>query len=208
MACPASCNSIELLANPAAGCTTSRREKTVSRLAFFSCATTLPDPLTGAAMVPLFADGTVVASMPLANIVWNDPTTSEIMMDECSPMDRKIDTREATFEDRYAVAKDLATSPATTDEYWDYKFWQNKNDVQSSLAYMIIYCDGDVVIPRQANGQYMTATILVYLSWQKPTTQGGSWVEFKKGSIIFQGDPMSMSNAVPAFNYIDAGIVL
>lgn len=207
MACPASCNSIELLRNPAAGCETSRREKTLSRIAFFPCSTTLPDPLTGN-IEALFTDGTIVASMPLGNVVVNDPNISEIMMNECDPMDRKIDTREITFEDRYAVAKDLATSPATVDEYWDYSFWQNKNDVQTSLAYMLIYCDGDVIIPKQRNGQLMTATILVFLSWQKPSTQGGRWVEFKKGSILFQGDPFAMYGATPAFNLGDEGIIL
>ena len=207
MACPASCNSITLLSNPAVGCVTSRREKTLSRIAFFPCSTTLPDPLAGA-IAALFASDTIVASMPLGNIVVNDPNISEVMQDECTPMARKIDTREITFEDRYAVAKQLPTSPATTNEYWDYSFWQNKNDIQTSLAYMLIYCDGDVIIPKTASGQYMTATILVYLSWQKPSTQGGSWVEFKKGSIIFQGDPFAMSGATPAFNLIDEGIVL
>lgn len=207
MACPASCNSITLLGNPAAGCQTSRREKTLSRIAFFPCSTVLPDPITGS-IAALFADDTIVASMPLGNIVVNDPNISEIMQDECTPMARKIDTREITFEDRYAVAKDLPTSPVTSNEYWDYAFWQNKNDVQTSLAYMLIYCDGDVIIPKNAAGQYMTATILVFLSWQKPSTQGGSWVEFKKGSIIFQGDPFAMSGATPAFNLNDEGIVL
>jgi len=207
MACPASCNAITVLANPAVGCTTSRREKTLQRILFFSCATVLPSPIKGN-IEPLFTDGTIVASMPLGNIVIADPNISEIMMDECTPMARKIDTREITFEDRYAVAKNLATSPATTDDYWDYSFWQNKNDIQTSLAYMLVFCDGDVVIPLAANGQYMTATLLVYLTWQKPSTQGGSWVEYKKGSIIFQGDPFVMSGATPAFNLIEEGIVI
>lgn len=204
MACPAACNDIELLSNPQAGCELKLREKTLSRIAFFPCSTELPSTLPGN-IAPLFEDGTIVVSMPLANIVVNDPTITEVLIDECSPSDRVIATREITFEDRYAVSN-TSGSPAVTDEYWDYKFWQNKNNVRLSLAYMLIYCDGDVVIPKTDTGQYKTANLLVYLSWQKPQTQGGNWIEFKKGSIIFQGDPFAMSTAEPAFNMIEEGI--
>lgn len=207
MQCPAACGDITLLSNSATGCAPTRREKTLSRIAFFLCSTTLPEPLEGN-IKPLFDSGDIVASMPLANIVLNDPNISEIMMDECSPMDRKTDTREITFEDRFAVTKTLTTSPVTTDAYWDYDFWQDKLNNQTALNYMLIYCDGDVVIPKNPNGSLMKATLFVYLSAQKPTTQGGSWIEFKRGSIIFQGDPWSLTTAKPAFNLNDEGIIL
>lgn len=205
MACPQNCGTTVLVKNPQTACVTSIRQKTLSRIAFFDCNTTLPDPYTGAAFKALFDSGAIVASMPLGNIQWADPATEDIPVDDCTPARQFIQTREMTFEDRIAVSK-TSGSPSVTDEYFDYDFWQDKVDNQLILRYMLIYCDGDVVIPTDRAGNPLGATMLAYLSGQRSQTQGGATTEFKRGSLRFQGDPLAFHTAKPAFNYIEAAI--
>lgn len=204
--CPASCTSITLLANPTTNCTDNLRRKTVSRLFFYPCSTTLPNPITNSNIAPLFASGVIVSSNKLGNIVWGDPGTEDLMIDECSPSRKVITTRSLTCEDRIAVSVNSG-SPSTTNPYFDYDWWADKQDQQLVMNAMIAYCDGDVVIPLDAVGNPLSFTMLAFLSWQKPQQQGGAWVEFKKLEFNFMGDPMSLKNK-PAFNWITAGIVL
>lgn len=205
--CPANCQNIVLVGNPPDQCTLLLRNKTLSRVAFYPCSLSLPDPITGVAMKALFDNGDIVASSQLGNINWQDPTTEDIVVNECSPARQIITGRELQAEDRVAI-KYLSGSPATADDEYDYDFWQDKMVNQSLMNYMLIFCDGDVVIPKDANGNPLTATMLVYISYQKPGTQGGDWIEFKRISIRFKNDPLAFYTAKPAFNYIDAGIVL
>lgn len=206
MACPASCTSVTLLKNPQTNCVDNIRRKTVSRLFFYPCSLSLPNPITGAAMKALFDAGQIVSTNRLGNVVWADPATEDIMVDECSTARKVITTRQLTCEDRISVEANT-NSPAADNPYFDYDFWQDKQDQQITLNAMIAYCDGDVIIPLDRNGNPLAFTMLVFLSWQKPQQQGGAWVEFKKLSFDFQGDPMALYNK-PAFNYITAGITL
>lgn len=155
-------------------------------------------------MLALFNANQLVFSSALGNIVPADPTTEDITIDECNAALKVIDTRTITFEDRIAI-NNTTFSPSVDAPYFDYNFWQDKNDQQLQLNVMIAYCDGDVIIPLDGNGNPLKATMLVYLSFQKPQTQGGAWVEFKKGEITFRGDPFSMTTP-PSWNYITAGI--
>lgn len=205
--CPGACGDVTLLRNPLTNCVTDIRQKTLSRIAFYDCNTTLPDPITGASIKTLFDNGTIVASMPLGNIQWGEPTTEDLAVDDCSPARQFITGREMTFEDRVALSNTTG-SPAVTDSYFDYDFWQDKMDKQFVVRYMLIYCDGDVVIPRDKNGNPLGATMLVYINFQKAQTQGGASTEFKRGSVRFAGDPLALYTAKPAFNYIEAGITL
>lgn len=202
MSCPSACGDPDIIANPQANCATSIRRKTLSRILFYPCNTVLPDPLPGN-IKPLFDDGTIVASMTLANIVVEDPQTEDIVVDDCTAPRQFITTRAITFEDRNAITD--TGSPA--NDYFDYSFWQNKNNIQQQLSYMFAYCDGDVVIPVDENGNNLTAALLVFLSWQKSSNPGGKSIEFKKGRIVFQGDPFNMS-ITPAFNLVTEGIIL
>jgi hypothetical protein len=202
--CPSSCTDIALLANPQAACTTSLRRKTLSRIIFFPCNTTLPNPMTGAAMKALFDDGTIVASSKLANIGVNDPTTEDVVIDECSPTEKVIMTRAIDFEDRVAIALS-AGSPLATDLYKDYDFWKDKLAYQMQLSYGFVFCDGDVIVPRDPVSNIpLTATLFGFISYQKAQTQGGAWVEFKKFTLTFLGDPLNFFK--PDFNEITAGI--
>lgn len=204
--CPSSCGDIDLIGNPQTDCEVSLRQTTPSRFAFFGCTTTLPDPITDVAIKALFDDGTIVASSELANVEFADPTTEDITISDCKPPLRQIVSREVTFEDRTAISR-TAGSPATTDPFFDYDFWQDKLDNQGKLNYMVIYCNGDVKIARDKDGNLLSATMQGWLNYQRPGTAGNKSTEFKRLSILFDGDPLAMYNK-PEFNYIEAGITL
>lgn len=205
MQCPAVCNNVALLKNPANACFVEKRKTTLSRVAFFLCSGELPDPLPEN-IKPLFDDGTIVVSSVLGNIVINDPTTSDEILDECSPADRNIDSREIVFEDRVAVTASQG-SPAVENDYYDYDWWEDKYLRRTSLRTMLIYCNGDVYIPTDRTGNFLPFSLLVTKQYQKPSTAGGAWTEFKRISLIYSGDPMSL-HIKPAFNLIEEGIDL
>lgn len=204
--CPAACDDITLIGLPTENCVPSLRQTTPSRLFFFPCSTVLPDPLPGN-IKPLFDDGTIVYSSALANIAFEDPAFDDVLYDECSPVDKVVSTRTMTFEDRFAISKTTVTSPAGTDPYFDYKFWADKQKNRFTMRYMIGYCNGDVIIPADELGNYLTASLTIYRAYQKPQTQGGKWIEFKKATITFQGDPIGLT-VEPSFNLTTEGIVL
>ena len=204
--CPASCTTVTLLANPQANCIDNLRRKTLSRIFFYPCSTSLPSPITNAAMKALFDAGTIVSTNRLGNIVVADPQTEDIMVDECSAARKIITTREITFEDRVSVEAN-SNSPAIDNPYFDYDFWKDKQQQQIVMNAMLAYCDGDVIIPVDALGNALSFSMLAFLSWQKPGNQGGAWIEFKKIQMNFLGDPFDFGNK-PAFNWIKAGITL
>lgn len=201
--CPSACGDIELLSNPAS-CITDVRLKTLSRIAFFPCNMSIPDPIEGN-IAPLFDDGTIVVTSELGGFTVNDPTTEDVAVSSCRPPKRVIQTREIVFQDRIKVAL-TSGSPATTNYYFDYDFWKDKLEHEFNLGMMWIYCDGDVMIPRDANGNILTFSLLGFINWQQPSNQGGAWVEFKQFSMIFQGDPFAF--IAPDFNLEEEGIVI
>lgn len=154
----------------------------------------------GAAMAALFEAGDVVSSMQLANVVFEDPTYEELQLNDCSPAESLLQTRAMTFEDRNAV--DVSNiSPFTTNKFFDYDFWQDKLDNQKNIRFMLAFCSGDVRLID------FIGTIRGFVDYLKAQTAGGKSTEVKKFRILFNGDPLAMTNK-PIFNYIDAGIVL
>lgn len=200
--CPADCGEIELLGNPVQ-CEIQPRYKIPSRFHFYACNTTLPDPLEASALEALFESGAIVTSSQLANFTLNDPTFTDVAMTDCAPPLRVITSREITFQDRVAITATQG-SPAISNAYFDYAFWDDKQSKSLSLNYMIEYCDGDVVIALDSNGQPLSANLQIWLNHD--TTAPGKKVEFKSGSIVFNGDPMALSNP-PAFNRAADGTI-
>lgn len=201
MPCPSACGDINLISNPDS-CITDVRQKTLSRVAFFPCNVTLPTVIPGN-IAPLFDDGTIVVSSELGNFTVNDPATEDIAVSSCRPAKRVIQTREIVFQDRIALSF-TGGSPAVINQYWDYNFWKDKLQYEFNLYSMWIYCDGDVVIPVDLKGNPLAFSLLGFINWQQPSNVGGSWVEFKQFSMIYQGDPFYFEQ--PAFNLIEEGI--
>jgi len=201
--CPTNCANPDLLALPAANCFTDFRRTTPSRLFMFNCDIAIPTgspSAVGAAVAALFEAGQVVSTMPLANLVFEDPTYEELQLDDCSPATSLLATRAMTFEDRYAI--DISNqSPFVLNSYYDYDLWANKIANQKNIRYMLAYCNGDV---KEIS---FVASIRGFIDYLKAQTAGGKSTETKKIRLLFNGDPIGF-DVKPTFNYIDAGIVL
>lgn len=204
--CPSSCGDITLIGNPLSDCVIAQRENIVSRLFFYPCSVTLPDPISDVNIKPLFDDRTIVASSELFNVVAGDPDIEEVGISDCRRPIRTITGRELTAEDRIKVEATQG-SPGVLNKFFDYDFWLDKQDQQFVLNVMIGYCNGDVIIPVDRNGDPLSVSVLAFLNWQKPTTAGANWVEFKSLSFQFDGDPFGL-HIKPAFNWKTAGIQL
>jgi hypothetical protein len=169
----------------------------------FNCDVPIPTgsaAAVGTAVAALFTAGDIVSSMPLANIVFEEPQYEEVQIDDCAPATSLLTTRAMTFEDRYAV--DIsAISPFVSNKFFDYDFWQNKIDHQTQVRFMLAYCNGDVRLIEYRG------TIRGFVDYLKAQNAGGASTEVKKFRIIFNGDPLAMTSK-PIFNYIDAGIAL
>lgn len=206
MFCNDACALPELVGNPSGGCAPlTFRRRTISRILFFPCSTDFPSNFNCAAVKALFDSGEVVASSMLANVVLDDPQTETKIITECLPPVEEVISRVLNFEDRIAVNTD-ENSPPVSSPYHDYKFWKDKIANGFRTRYAIAYCNGDVKVARDVDGSYMTAQLRAFLSYEKPGTSGPAWIEFKKGTLTFPGDPMTFD--APDFNLNDCGIIL
>lgn len=204
--CPVDCAPVELIKNPVGQCVSDFRRKTPSRIFFYSCQTVLPIPVTGSSIKPLFDNGDIVSTVELANFAFDTPTSDDLQISDCRPAVKLITSRTITFEDRTGIVA-VQGSPGVENKFADYDFWLNKLINWEQLNYMIAYCDGDVIIPVDLNGKPLYASLSGFIDFQRAQQAGGPSTELKKFTITFNFDPLYFNNK-PAFNYIDAGIVL
>lgn len=202
--CPANCQNTTLVPNPTGGCVFDTRNVAINRVAFMICGIELPDPFTAANTAPLFADGSIIASSPLANVVWADPETEDVLVHDCLPAQKYVTKRTLTFEDRIAL-QITSGSPATTNKFADYDFWKDKLEHRLLLRYGLIYCNGDFKFARNPDGTLMEGYFNMILSGQRLNNNGGT-IELKKGSIDFFKDPLDLTP--PDFNLVEFNIEL
>lgn len=203
--CPASCTDITVIGNPTTNCTQTQRLLIPNRVFFYPCTVDLPDPIQGN-IKPYFDDGTIAWSSSLRNFTLNDPTTQDIIQDDCTPPNRIISGREITFEDTAAITYGVG-SPEVTNPFWDYAFWLDKINNQFKVRTMIGYCNGDVRIPIDSTGAPLTVSLLGFINYDAAGTAGGKRMEFKRLSLLFNGDPLGF-NVTTAFNLEDEGIII
>lgn len=204
--CPSSCGTIELVGNPTSNCNTAQRYNNPDRLFFFGCDVDLPDPITNIGMKQMYDNGLLVFTSPLSNITFGDPTIEEINISDCNPPLKIISGRQLTAEDKVKIEV-TDGSPAISAGYKDYEFWQDKMDQQLKLRCGISFCNGDCKVAKDADGNYLTLSVLVFLNHQRPSQNGGKFVEFKNITIDFNGDPLALYT-VPTWNWLNAGIEL
>lgn len=204
--CATACGDIELLGNPESGCKLSTRGNPIDRLVFKGCDVTIPQPETNEALKTLFDSGLIVFSSNLANITLGDPTTEEVLISDCGVPLQVITGRQFTAEDRIAI--DVANfSPSVNANYRDYAFWQDKYKQQMNMHFGTVRCNGDITWARDENGMFLNMSLLVYLNFQRPSSNTGKFVEFKNIQITANGDYLGLHN-VPTTNWINAGIKL
>lgn len=195
--CPADCGTDPLLPG-SEPCELTVRYAGTKRFHFFNCSTSLPDPLDATALEALYTANEIVMSSELANVTWNDPSFQEIAISTCRISQRIVSSREITFQDRIALTVDEG-SPAVPNTFYDLAFWADKMSRTLTMNYGVEDCNGDVTIAKDAQGNYLSADLQVWLNEEAPSTQGGKVVQFKAASIIFNGDPKNMLNP-PAYN--------
>lgn len=194
--CPSDCADDDLLPPNPGDCDLSVRKRNIDRIMFFNCGTDLPDPFTCEGLEALVTSGDLTFSSPLANIEVQDPEFEELQVADCLPPDRTVVSRTITFQDRIAVTKTAAQSPqGAITPFYDYDFWQNKTQHKFTLRYGLVFCDGSIVIAKNADGSYMEASLDVFLSYERQGTGGNSYIlEIKKGQLQFKGDPLDLGN--------------
>lgn len=200
--CFTNCAPTQLVALPTSNCETDLRRTTPSRLFMYNCDIELPEdgPGVGAAYAALFASGDMVSSMALAEITFDEPTYDEITLNDCEPAEQILMQRAMNFEDRYAI--DVTNlSPFVENRFFDYDFWVDKLANQRNIRFLLAYCDGSV---RKIE---FVGSLRGFVDYIKPSVVGGKATETKKFRLLFNGDPLDMTQKV-IFNYIDAGIIL
>lgn len=210
MACSVDCD-IDIIDNPTGDCEINIRRKSFKRFHFKPCNVSIPRDGSGdidpVALAALYAANAIVKTSELANVAPQAPTTQETAISDCRPSLVSIDTREIQFQDRISVQLVEGSPAAVTNPFYDYAFWANKLSNFSQLDVFIEYCDGDVVIAQEGSTKrLLTASLFMYLDWERASTQGGKSVEFKNGSMRFQGDPFALDNP-PSFNIAEDGTI-
>lgn len=196
--CPAECVDFDLVANPAQ-CNLSQRRKIPSKFHFYACDTELPSPLDATALEALYTSGAIVMSSELSNFTAEDPTYEDVTISDCRPASRVVISRTFTAMDRVAVTGATTDSPSTAINYFDYRFWDDKQVNSARLNVMVEYCDGDVVIALDRSGQPLSVDITAFINWEAAAAPGGTRTENKNLSLVFNGDPLALFNP-PAFN--------
>lgn len=199
--CPAGCDPLELLSNPAT-CELTNRFDSPARLAFWSCDVELPTPIQEN-IKPLFEDGSIILTSELTSVTWADPTTEDIVISDCRPPKRRIVSRELTFQDRIALSN-MIGSPAVENQWWDHETWNDWVSNGSRLRSALVMCSGDVIIFRNPDGSLATFDLMGFVNWLEPGTGNAARMEIKSFSMLFNTDPLGFF--VPDFNLEDEGI--
>lgn len=193
--CPANCADVELTALGDAGCETKIRKRGLYKLGLYACSTTLPDPLTCENLLPLIAAGAVVFTSPLVNVEFADPELEELQIADCLPALQNVVARTLTFQDRIAIdVPEGVSGVPSAIPYQDLQFWGNKSKLSLSLRYLFLWCDGTIDIAKDESGNPMAASLTIFRAFERQGTGGNSYTaEIKKGSIIFKGDPLALT---------------
>jgi hypothetical protein len=194
--CPANCSDNTLISNDPGNCDLQPRKRNIDRFGLFLCTTDLPSPFNCAALQALYSAGELVFTNPLSNIEVADPVKEELAIADCLPPLQIVTARTINFQDRIAIVKSN-TSPWTggTKNFYDYDFWADKKTKNFRLRYLIVYCDGTVVVAKDETGNLMTANLDIFLSQERQGSGGNSYIlEIKKGILTFKGDPIDFTN--------------
>lgn len=194
--CPADCADISILPN-SEQCDLQPRLRSIERFGIFPCDTALPDPLTCVGLQALVTDGKLVFTNPLAQIDVQDPNYAEVVLSDCLPAVELITNQIIAFRDtiKVDIPADTTTSPATdANPNYNWKFWADKLNAQLSMRYLVIYCNGDVLIPRDSDGNYLSASLRANVKYENVgTAQSPMFMEYIQGQLNFRGNPLDLN---------------
>lgn len=204
--CPANCADVEITAMPDAGCETKIRKRGLYKLGLFACSTELPDTLTCTNVEALVDAGLLVFTSALVNAEFADPEFEELVIADCLPALQNVTSRTLNFQDRIAVdVPEGASGVPAGNPFADLKFWGNKQSIGLSLRYMFVWCDGTIDLAKDELGRPMAASFQVFRSFERQGTGGNSYtLEIKKGTVVFKGDPLALTEDYAPALVIDA----
>lgn len=195
--CPADCSDVTLTPN-ISNCNLEPRRDGIERIMIFPCDIELPSPLTCAGLQALIDTDDLVFTSPLANVDAQDPEYVELALSDCVPAFEIVSGRVVAFQDKIAIDRpaDTVVSPAVAAQpYYNQVFWADKLDNQLSLRYAFIMCSGAVVVAKDAQGNYLPATLRAYLKQENIGTAAAPLlIQYVQGQIAFKGDPLAMAN--------------
>lgn len=196
--CSADCTDIDLIPNPGAGlCDPNpRRKRSLFKIGFYLCSTTLPTPLTCASLETLMESNAIVWTSPLQGVTFAEPQLADVRLNDCDPASQFVVGRELTFNDHYKVTIPASgTDPVIpANPFGDLEFWKNKKQLSLQLRVIFLYCDGSIEIPKDDDGKPLASTFLIYRDYERVTEGNDENIyEVKRGVIRFKGDPLGFN---------------
>lgn len=205
--CPEQCADFEIVEIKSSSCKLEYRKTNIRAVGFYKCDVVLPKPLTCANITPLMAPTdpatptALVFSNELVNVAIGEPVTEERKMSDSRPPENEVVEREITFEDRIKVDVNAAGASAP---FADYDFWKDKKEHRYQLNFLFVMANGDLIVPREPDSnQGLSASFDVFINYE--TLARGGAIEFKRGSLRFQGDPLAFNK--PEMNLNDCPAV-
>lgn len=193
--CPADCADVTITTSDTP-CELQPRKRGIERFGIYTCDTDLPQPLTCVGLAALVQSGKLAFTNPLASINVNEPNYADIILSDCQPAIEVEINRIIQFRDN--IKEDLAatSSPvADPNPNWNWKFWSDKLDKQLSMRYIIVYCDGAVVIPQDRDGKPLAAALRATPAYENVgNAQSPLNIEYIQGQLDFKGNPISVHN--------------
>lgn len=194
--CPANCQDITVASNDEQ-CDLQPRLRGIERFGIFTCDVDLPDPLTCVGLQAIVTDGKLAFTNPLAQVDAQDSNFAEIVLSDCIPAFEVVTNRIIAFRDAIKVDIPAGTGTVPTDPNpnYNWKWWADKRGKQLSMRYMIIYCDGTVVIPRGDDGAPLTASMRIDVKYENVgTAQAPMMMEYLQVQLNFRGNPIDVGN--------------
>src|SRR5690606_34407963 len=109
--------------------------------------------------------------------------------------DRQILTqRTLTGTDSIVVSSEEG-SPAVTTPYYERRRWNEILEKQGQLAFGAVYCNGDFMPFRDANGEFSRRQVSAWMNYEAIAEgTGGGSIEMISFQLVFAGDPFGLYN--------------
>lgn len=187
-------------------CDVYQRSEVPVRLLLAKCDFDFPvgvydDDALGTLIAQAIEDGNMSATPELADVAWQDPTTTtKQFKSRCRPMATIPVSRILTGKDYTATD---VNSAGTASPYEDRLFFQNIVKNKGAVARGLITCDGKIYLFRNNNGTFAQYTSNYWYGYD--TDVDGKNIEYKNYSLTFMGDPVNF--ILPYFDIVAAGSI-
>lgn len=187
-------------------CDVYQRSEVPVRLLLAKCDFDFPvgdydDAALGTLIAEAIDDGNMSATPELADVSWQDPTTTtKQFKSRCRPM--------ATIEvSRILTGKDYTAtdvnSAGTASVYQDRIFYQDIVQNKGTAVRGFVTCDGKIYLFLNKNGTFAQYTASFWTGYD--TDVDGKNIEYKNYALTFMGDPVNFR--LPYFDIVAAGSI-